>query len=99
MRLGRERPRKAFDGVWGVPRRGPFNEAGARTPQKGASADRPRPRKTGSFNEAGARTPQKVRIRVVERIRLRGPSMRLGRERPRKDGGSVGKIAGYMCLQ
>ena len=60
MRLGRERPRKGSARYAPDSPSAAFNEAGARTPQKGARPDvEDEILRKETFNEAGARTPQK----------------------------------------
>ena len=83
MRLGRERPRKGH-----LPGRRPqrlrprFNEAGARTPQKGSGACRRFAVGDASMRLGRERPRKDGRPVVVTEDHV--ASMRLGRERPRK---------------
>ena len=84
MRLGRERPRKEFTVATGASSIfNAFNEAGARTPQKGGKPDAPRRADPRPSMRLGRERPRKEGG-GDHRSASFTPSMRLGRERPRK---------------
>ena len=97
MRLGRERPRKTAEAQRAIFAAIRFNEAGARTPQKGRVFGAARPRLAAASMRLGRERPRKGG-ECVDHAASRIASMRLGRERPRKCG-AAGWTAPHAPLQ